>query len=36
MLDRLLSRVEHIAATVDNVTTAEAGDVKESIKNVPT
>jgi phospholipid/cholesterol/gamma-HCH transport system substrate-binding protein len=34
VLDRLLSRVDHIAATVENVTTAEAGDVKESIKNV--
>jgi phospholipid/cholesterol/gamma-HCH transport system substrate-binding protein len=34
VLDRLLSRVDHIAANVDSVTTAEAGDVKESIKNV--
>ena len=31
---RLLSRVDHIAANVEGVTTAEAGDVKESIKNV--
>ncbi len=28
------SRVDHIAANVEGVTTAEAGDVKESIKNV--
>ena len=34
MLERLLSRVDHIAANVERVTTAEAGDVKESIKNV--
>src|SRR5262249_3007003 len=25
---------DHIAATIDNVTTAEAGDVKDSIKNI--
>ena len=34
MLERLLSRVDHIAANVEDVTTAEAGDVKQSIKNV--
>ena len=34
MLERLLNRVDHIAANVEGVTTAEAGDVKESIKNV--
>ena len=34
VLDRLLNRVDHIAATVEGVTTAEAGDVKESLKNV--
>lgn len=34
VLDRLLSRVDHIAATVEGVTTAEADDVKSSIKNV--
>ncbi|HVZ71854.1 MAG TPA: MlaD family protein [Polyangia bacterium] len=33
-LDRLLNRVDHIAANVEGVTTAEAGDVKESIRNV--
>jgi phospholipid/cholesterol/gamma-HCH transport system substrate-binding protein len=34
VLERLLNRVDHIAANIDSVTTAEAGDVKESIKNV--
>jgi len=34
VLDRLLSRVDHIAATVEGVTTAEADDVKSSIRNV--
>jgi phospholipid/cholesterol/gamma-HCH transport system substrate-binding protein len=33
-LGRLLDRVDTIAANVEGVTTAEAGDVKESIKNV--
>jgi phospholipid/cholesterol/gamma-HCH transport system substrate-binding protein len=33
-LTRLLDRVDNIAASVEGVTTAEAGDVKESIKNV--
>jgi phospholipid/cholesterol/gamma-HCH transport system substrate-binding protein len=33
-LGRLLERVDNIAANVEGVTTAEAGDVKESIKNV--
>jgi phospholipid/cholesterol/gamma-HCH transport system substrate-binding protein len=34
VLDRLLQRLDHIAANIEGVTTAEAGDVKESIKNV--
>jgi phospholipid/cholesterol/gamma-HCH transport system substrate-binding protein len=34
VLDRLLSRVDHIAANIEGVTTAEADDVKQSIKNV--
>jgi phospholipid/cholesterol/gamma-HCH transport system substrate-binding protein len=34
VLDRLLQRLDHIAANIESVTTAEAGDVKESIKNV--
>jgi phospholipid/cholesterol/gamma-HCH transport system substrate-binding protein len=34
VLERLLNRVDHIAANIDSVTTAEAGDVKESIRNV--
>jgi phospholipid/cholesterol/gamma-HCH transport system substrate-binding protein len=33
-LTRLLDRVDNIAANVQGVTSAEAGDVKESIKNV--
>ena len=33
-LGRLLERVDNIAANVEGVTTAEAGDVKASIKNV--
>jgi phospholipid/cholesterol/gamma-HCH transport system substrate-binding protein len=33
-LSRLLERVDNIAGHVDEVTSAEAGDVKESIKNV--
>jgi len=33
-LESLLDRVDHIAGTVDSITTAEAKDVKESIKNV--
>ena len=33
-LGRLLDRVDNIAANVQGVTNAEAGDVKESIKNV--
>jgi phospholipid/cholesterol/gamma-HCH transport system substrate-binding protein len=34
VLERLLNRVDHIAANIDGITTAEAGDVKESIRNV--
>ena len=34
VLDRLLQRVDHIAANVEGVTTTEADDVKQSIKNV--
>ena len=34
VLDRLLQRLDHIAANIESVTTSEAGDVKESIKNV--
>ena len=34
VLERLLNRVDHIAANIEGVTTAEAGDVKESLKNV--
>jgi phospholipid/cholesterol/gamma-HCH transport system substrate-binding protein len=34
VLERLLNRMDHIAANIEGVTTAEAGDVKESIKNV--
>ncbi|HSZ81299.1 MAG TPA: MlaD family protein [Polyangia bacterium] len=34
VLERLLNRVDHIAASVEGVTTAEAGDVKESLRNV--
>jgi phospholipid/cholesterol/gamma-HCH transport system substrate-binding protein len=34
VLERLLNRMDTIAANVEGVTTAEAGDVKESIKNV--
>jgi phospholipid/cholesterol/gamma-HCH transport system substrate-binding protein len=34
VLDRLLQRLDHIAANIEGVTTAEAGDVKESIRNV--
>jgi phospholipid/cholesterol/gamma-HCH transport system substrate-binding protein len=34
VLERLLNRVDTIAANVEGVTTSEAGDVKESIKNV--
>jgi phospholipid/cholesterol/gamma-HCH transport system substrate-binding protein len=34
VLDRLLQRVDHIAANIDQVTTSEADDVKQSIKNV--
>ncbi|HEY5450599.1 MAG TPA: MlaD family protein [Polyangia bacterium] len=33
-IDRLLGRVEHIATTVDRVTTAEADDVTQSLKNI--
>jgi phospholipid/cholesterol/gamma-HCH transport system substrate-binding protein len=33
-LSQLLNRVDNIAANVEGVTTAEAGDVKASIKNV--
>ncbi|MEA2698642.1 MAG: phospholipid/cholesterol/gamma-HCH transport system substrate-binding protein [Myxococcales bacterium] len=34
VLERLLNRVDHIAANIEGVTTAEAGDVKQSIQNV--
>jgi phospholipid/cholesterol/gamma-HCH transport system substrate-binding protein len=34
VLERLLNRVDHIAANIEGITTAEAGDVKESIRNV--
>jgi phospholipid/cholesterol/gamma-HCH transport system substrate-binding protein len=34
VLDRLLQRLDHIAANIEGVTTTEAGDVKESIRNV--
>jgi phospholipid/cholesterol/gamma-HCH transport system substrate-binding protein len=33
-LERLLNRVDHIAANIENVTSAEAGDAKVAIKNV--
>jgi phospholipid/cholesterol/gamma-HCH transport system substrate-binding protein len=33
-LDRLLQRVDHIAANVENVTTAEAEDIKIALHNV--
>lgn len=33
-LDSLLKRVDHIAMNVDNITTAEADDIKQSLKNV--
>jgi phospholipid/cholesterol/gamma-HCH transport system substrate-binding protein len=34
VLERLLNRVDHIAANVESVTSSEAEDVKQSIKNV--
>jgi phospholipid/cholesterol/gamma-HCH transport system substrate-binding protein len=34
VLERLLNRVDHIAANIEGITTSEAGDVKESIQNV--
>ncbi len=34
VLERLLSRMDTIAANVEGITTSEAGDVKESIRNV--
>jgi phospholipid/cholesterol/gamma-HCH transport system substrate-binding protein len=34
VLERLLNRMDHIAANIEGVTTAESGDVKESIKNI--
>jgi phospholipid/cholesterol/gamma-HCH transport system substrate-binding protein len=34
VLERLLNRVDHIAANVEGITTTEADDVKQSIKNV--
>ncbi|HEX3693758.1 MAG TPA: MlaD family protein [Polyangia bacterium] len=34
VLERLLNRVDHIAANVEGVTTSEAGDVKVAIQNV--
>ena len=34
VLESLLGRVDHIAATVDNITTTEADDIKNSLKNV--
>ena len=33
-LERLLNRVDHIAANIENVTSSEAGDAKVAIKNV--
>ena len=33
-LERLLNRVDHIAANIDSVTSAEAGDAKLAIRNV--
>jgi phospholipid/cholesterol/gamma-HCH transport system substrate-binding protein len=33
-LDRLLQRVDNIAATVENITTARADDVKVSLRNI--
>jgi phospholipid/cholesterol/gamma-HCH transport system substrate-binding protein len=33
-LERLLNRVDHIAANVENVTSSEAGDAKVAIRNV--
>src|SRR6185369_4596796 len=33
-LERLLNRVDHIAANIENVTSAEAGDAKLAIRNV--
>jgi phospholipid/cholesterol/gamma-HCH transport system substrate-binding protein len=34
VLERLIGRLDNIAASVEGITTAEAGDVKESIKNI--
>jgi len=34
VLESLLTRVDHIAGTVDNITTTEADDIKNSLKNV--
>jgi phospholipid/cholesterol/gamma-HCH transport system substrate-binding protein len=34
VLERLLNRVDHIAANIEGVTSAEAGDAKVAIKNV--
>ncbi len=34
VLERLLNRVDHIAANIEGVTTSEADDVKQSIRNV--
>jgi phospholipid/cholesterol/gamma-HCH transport system substrate-binding protein len=34
VLESLLNRVDHIAANIESVTTTEADDVKQSIKNV--
>jgi phospholipid/cholesterol/gamma-HCH transport system substrate-binding protein len=34
VLERLLNRVDHIAANVEGITTSEAGDVKASIQNI--
>ena len=34
MLESLLNRVDHIAGNIDSITTSEADDVKQSIKNV--
>jgi phospholipid/cholesterol/gamma-HCH transport system substrate-binding protein len=34
VLESLLNRVDHIAATVDNITSTEAEDIKYSLKNV--
>ena len=34
VLESLLGRVDHIAGTIDNITTSEADDIKNSLRNV--